>query len=276
MKRLLFPSLLGAVALLAPGRSLAQDKPVLNTAPIVIPPPAPVVKPVPPTPAPTPATPTDTPATPTPATQPDTAPSTNLPTPDTYSPSGLELPDRELKRKALQQHAEQYTKFFIYSGFGLSYSSNPYYDGGAFNVSVSPALGYRLNDRVSVGPGISYAYTNQSFGKGNPSLNLSNIGAKIFAQVRVIDQFFIHGEYEVTKAQLPLVDANNNYIIVNNQFMTGSRTVESPLAGVGYRSQISNRAAADIVILYNFNDSFNNSIYSNPVIRFNFLFNIGR
>ena len=43
MKRLLFPSLLGAVALLAPGRILAQDKPVLNTAPIVVPAPAPVL-----------------------------------------------------------------------------------------------------------------------------------------------------------------------------------------------------------------------------------------
>ncbi|RYE90074.1 MAG: hypothetical protein EOO37_03770 [Cytophagaceae bacterium] len=143
-------------------------------------------------------------------------------------------------------------------------------------MSVSPALGYRINDRIAVGPGISYAYTNQSFGKGNPSLSLNNIGVKVFAQVRVIDQFFVHGEYEVTKAQLPLVDANNNYVIINNQFATGSRTIESPLAGVGYRSQISNRAAADIVILYNFNDSFNNSIYRNPVIRFNFLLNIGR
>jgi len=51
--------------------------------------------------------------------------------------------------------------------------------------------------------------------------------------------------------------------------------VQTPLAGIGYRSQISNRAAADIVLLYNFQDNYN-SIYPNPVIRFNFLFNIGK
>lgn len=266
MKYPLFALLL-ALGLTA-GRAQAQDKPVLGAPPVVLPAPAPV-------PAPTaPEIPVYTTPAPTPAPGQYQPPVSNEPSPE--SPSGLELPGREVARKAAQQHAEQYTKFFIYSGFGLSYGSNYYSDGGVFNVSVSPALGYRINDRISVGPGISYAYTNQTFGKGNPTLNLNNIGVKGFAQIRVVDQFFIHGEYEVTKAQLPLVDANNNYIISNNQLLTGSRTVESPLAGVGYRSQIGRRAAADIVLLYNFNDTFNNSIYSNPVVRFNFLFNIGK
>jgi hypothetical protein len=64
----------------------------------------------------------------------------------------------------------------------------------------------------------------------------------------------------------------------NNGYLTGgkvTRSVQTPLLGAGYRSQISNRAAADIVLLYNFQDDYN-SIYPNPVIRFNFLFNIGR
>lgn len=276
MKRLLFPLLLGAVALLAPGRSFAQDKPVLNTAP-------PGTRPAPVQPAPAPVrVPIDTsnvaPTIPvyTPGTAPATQPTpAALPAPSSDSPSGLELPGREQERKAAQQHAEQYTKLFIYSGIGLGYSSNYYSDGGIFNFSISPAIGYRLNDRLAVGPGITYAYVNYSFGKNVPSLNLNNIGVKVFGQFQVYDQFFVHAEYEVTRAELPLVDQNNNYIVINNRIATGTRNVQSPLAGVGYRSQISNRAAADIVLLYNFQDGYN-SIYSNPVIRFNFLFNIGR
>jgi len=269
MNRLLFPFLLGAVALLAPGRSFAQNKPVLNTAP-------PGTTPVRRAPAADTANvaPTIPVYTPAPAAPQPTAPAA-LPQPSQDSPSGLELPGREQERKAAQQHAEQYTKLFIYSGFGLGYSSNYYSDGGIFNFSISPAIGYRLSDRLAVGPGLSYAYVNYSFGKGVPSLNLNNIGVKVFGQFRVIDQFFVHAEYEVTKAELPLVDQYNNYIIINNQIATGTRQVQSPLAGVGYRSQISNRAAADIVLLYNFQGGYN-SIYSNPVIRFNFLFNIGR
>jgi len=260
MKRLLFPSLLGAVALLAPGRILAQDKPVLNTAPIVVPAPVPVT----PAPVPVPVTPT-TPVTPTPA------PNTNLPAPDVYSPSGFELPEREQKRKALEQHAEQYTKMFVYSGIGLGYSS--YYGLSNFNFSISPALGYRVSDRFSIGPGISYSYNYYGASNGNgtsTSFNTSSFGVKGFAQLMVIDQFFVHAEYEVTRAEFLAVD--------NFGYLTGgkvSRSVQTPLLGAGYRSQISNRAAADIVLLYNFQDNYN-SIYPNPVIRFNFLFNIGR
>lgn len=266
MKRYLLPLLLVSAVVLPTFRAQAQDnKPVLNTAPPG-PPPAPVRTTPPPTPVPAATTPEPTTA---PLPEPTTAPDPN-------APSGLELPGREKERKAAQQHAEQNTKFFIYSGFGIGYSSNVYYDGGALNLSLSPALGYRINDRIAVGPGISYAYTNQTFGKGNPTLSLNNIGVKGFVQIQVIDQFFVHGEYEVTKAELPLVDINNNYIVSNNKILTGSRTVESPLAGVGYRSLISNRVAADILVLYNFNSTFNNSIYGNPVIRFNFLFNIGK
>lgn len=263
MKRYLLTLLLAGAAALPALRAQAQDKPVLNSAPAG-PPPVPP-RPVEPAPAPAP---------PRAPEQPTAAP---VPQPTPNSPSGLELPGREQARKATQQHADQFTKLFIYSGFGLGYSSNAYYDGGAFNVSVSPAIGYRLTDRIAVGPGITYAYTNQTFGSNNPSLSLHNIGVKAFAQVQVIDQFFVHAEYEVTKAELPRLDPNSNkYLVANNKFLTSSRTVESPLAGVGYRSTLGDRAAADILLLYNFNDSFNNSIYSNPVIRFNFLFNIGR
>jgi hypothetical protein len=269
MKRLLFPFLLGAVALLAPGRSFAQDKPVLNTAP-------PGTRPAPVQPAPAQA-PTDTsnvaPTIPvyTPGTQPATRPTpAALPAPSEQSPSGLELPGREQARKAAQQHAEQYTKLFVYSGIGLGYSS--YYGYSNFNFSISPAIGYRVTDRFSIGPGISYAYNHygQDYNNGpSTSVSTSSFGAKVFAQFMVIDNFFIHAEYESTRAQFLLVDQFNQYM------GTTTRTVQTPLAGVGYRSQISNRAAADIVLLYNFQDNYN-SIYPNPVIRFNFLFNIGR
>lgn len=271
MKRLLLPFLLGSVVLLAPGRVLAQGKPSLNTAP-------PGTMPTRPAPAPAPVT-TDTtnvaPTIPvyTPATRPtytppvQTTPAEVQPSP--YSPSGLELPGREQARKAAEQHAEQYTKLFVYSGIGLGYSS--FYGYSNFNFSISPAIGYRVTDRFSIGPGISYAYNHygQDYSNGpSSSISTSSFGAKVFAQLMVYNNFFIHAEYESTKAQFLAVDQYNQYV------GTVTRTVQTPLAGIGYRSQISNRAAADIVVLYNFQDNYN-SIYPNPVIRFNFLFNIG-
>lgn len=269
MKRVLFSLLLSAAAL-APALVRAQEKPSLNTAPPA--PVPPVVTPVP-TPAPTPdgaiiTAPADTVrGSYRPPAGYDRSTQGGLPAPSSDSPSGFELPGREQARKAAQQHAEMYSKLFIYTGAGLGYSSFNGY--GQFNVSVSPALGYRLSDRIAVGPGISYSYSNYSFGQGYKSVGTSNFGVKVFGQATVYKQFFIHAEYEVTNAQLLEVD--------NNGYLTGrtvQQRVETPLAGVGYRSQFSPRVAADIVVLYNFKDDFN-SLYPNPVIRFNFLFNIG-
>ena len=275
MKRYLLLLALGGAALLTPGRALAQEKPVLNTAPTV-----PTPTPVRPAPAPRPAPAADTsnvaPTIPvyTPGQAPapaPAAPANALPAPSSNSPSGFELPEREQKRQALQQHAEQYTKLFVYTGFGLGYSS--YYDVSQFSFSISPAIGYRVNDKFSIGPGISYAYNNYGFPttvNTTQHISASNFGVKLFAQYMVYKQFFVHAEYESTRAELLAVD--------NNGYLTGgtvARQVQTPLLGAGYRSQISNRAAADILLLYNFQDDYN-SIYPNPVVRFNFLFNIGR
>lgn len=270
MMRYLLLLALGGAALLAPGLALAQEKPALNTAPAV-PRPAPVA----PAPAPAadtsnvaPTIPVYTPAQVVPA---PAAPANALPAPSYGSPSGFDLPAREQKRQALQQHAEQYTKTFVYTGLGLGYSS--YYGVSQFSFSMSPAIGYRVNDKFSIGPGISYAYNNYGFPTSvntTQHISTSNFGIKLFAQYMVYRQFFLHAEYETTRAELLAVDNNGN--------LTGgtiARQVQTPLLGVGYRSQISNRAAADIVVLYNFQDDYN-SIYPNPVIRFNFLFNIGR
>lgn len=248
MKNQLF-ALLTTAALLTAGTALAQDKPTLNTAPPGSPPPQPV--------RPTPVEPT--PAVPAPV-EPAPAPQ---PTPS--SPSGLELPsDRDVKQAGGSSgHQEMMRKLFLYSGFGLGYSSNQYYS--QFNASISPALGYRVTDKFAIGPGISYTYNNYGFdGIGLPNISTSSIGVKAFAQYIIYQEFLAHAEYEVTRAEL-----------LNNDLAITRITASTPLLGVGYRSQLGERAAADILLLYNFNSGYN-SLYSNPVVRFNFLFNLSR
>lgn len=273
MKRYLLPLLLVGVAWLPAYRAQAQDKPVLNTAPPG-PPPAPP-RPVEPTPPPPPAPQPEPTAIPQPgpaATPQPTSPPVPQPTPD--SPSGLNFPRRDVPQtgSGTDQPAK---KKFIYSNFGLGFGA----DGGVsqFNISAAPALGFRLTEKFAVGPGISYAYSNFSVSDqyqpltaaGERSIATSSLGFKAFAQYIVYKEFFVHAEYEVTNAQLINQDITTGY------FFKRTRNVTTPLVGLGYRSYFNENAAVDFVGLYNLGSRVN-SLYPGLVLRFSFLFNIGR
>ncbi|MBC6990040.1 MULTISPECIES: hypothetical protein [Hymenobacter] len=276
MKRLFCLLVLGGSALwLAPTASAQTDttrttvKPQLNTAP-----------PGPPTPAPRPADqPAARPAVPVPAPPPVDQPLPSQTAPRSDSPSGLDFPvGAKLKAD------EPKSKYFLYTNFGLGYSSNPY-SGGQFSASLAPAIGYRLTDKFSFGPGISYAFNSVSFPSdyrtiGFPnSVQLNSLGIKGFAQYMFYREFFIHAEYEVTRAE-----SYNVYEVIPQQqyeVVKVKRTLNTPLLGLGYRQQFGQRAAGDITVLYNFNDGYDTagyplSPYGQPVIRFSFLFDIGR
>ncbi|MBF9238850.1 hypothetical protein I2I05_15715 [Hymenobacter sp. BT683] len=265
MKLPLLPLLLLAgVALLPAHSALAQEKPVLNTAPPG--PPATPPRPTEPTPATTPP--------PAAAPEPVAAPAAQ-PTPD--SPSGLDFPNRKAT-KAGGAEDKPPTKKFLYTNFGLGFASN---DGlNQFNVSAAPAIGFRITDKFAVGPGISYAYSSFSLSndakkagftlnsQGDNSIKSSSIGLKAFAQYIVYKEFFVHAEYEVTNAELIDFDPSNGYYKLK-------RTVTTPLAGVGYRSPMGQNAAFDIVALYNFDNTLY-ALYPGIVLRFSFLYNFGK
>ncbi|RIY13880.1 hypothetical protein D0T11_02015 [Hymenobacter rubripertinctus] len=229
-------------------------KPQLNTAPpgsAPVPTAPPVYQPAPTAPAPT---------TPPPDATPDpNVPASRAPY-DPSRPSGMDLP----QRPGVAAPPPPLRKYFLYTNLGLGFSG---YNGyNQFSASIAPAVGYRFSERFAAGPGISYAYNHYSFGNGGPSISTKSLGFKGFAQFIVYKEFFVHGEYEVTNAEVLGYDLLGNLGVYKN-------TVATPLAGVGYRNRFSDRAAADIVVLYNFNDGFND-IYGQPVIRFSFLFDL--
>ncbi|UOQ77141.1 hypothetical protein MUN84_22280 [Hymenobacter sp. 5516J-16] len=223
-------------------------KPQLNTAPPGTAP-APPRTTAPPVYQPTPTAPTE-------PVQPG-VPASNAPY-DPSRPSGLDLP----QRPGVAAPELPMRRYFLYSNLGLGFSS--LYGFSQFSASISPAIGYRVSKRFAIGPGLSYAYNSYS-ARGSQSIKTNSLGVKGFAQFIVLDQFFLHGEYEITKAETLDNSAFGYY--------KNKRTIGTPLAGAGYRQQIGERMAADIVVLYNFNDGYDD-IYGQPVIRFNFLFDL--
>lgn len=143
-------------------------------------------------------------------------------------------------------------RMFWGGSFGLQF-------GTFTNISLLPVLGYRATETFWLGVGGVYHY--RSF-RGN---RMHNYGGRAFAQQQVFNNFLIHGEYEQVSVEYPVYNSGTG------MYDFSRRYIGIPMAGLGYRQRIGERGAADILLLYNFNDS-NASPYSNPIIRAGFSF----
>jgi hypothetical protein len=121
-------------------------------------------------------------------------------------------------------------------GLGLGF----YNEGGYFNIS--PFVAYKLtsDDRLMIGPGITY---QRSWDSGYSS---SDYGGRIIARYLAFPKFFVHAEYEMMNMQV------YNYDPVTYKFLGTSRlTINSSLIGLGYRSQLGELSSFDLIVLYN-------------------------
>lgn len=183
----------------------------------------------------------------------------------TGPPAGTQQPRtqprviKQLPAPVEQQKIEDEEMSFkdrLYSGgsFGLQF-------GNYTNISLLPILGYRVNNKWNVGVGAVYHYIKSG------SISLNNYGGRAFTQLELFNLFegavLAHAETEILSSEYITVDYNGYY--------TGNRRriIALPLAGVGYRQRVSDRASFDILILYNFSEDEANP-YNNPVFRAGF------
>ncbi|RYD80211.1 MAG: hypothetical protein EOP53_08405 [Sphingobacteriales bacterium] len=127
-------------------------------------------------------------------------------------------------------------------------------------VDISPMVGYRATEKLTVGLGATYnyldfRYTDQYGTKYRESYNI--YGGRLYGQYVIYNGLFAHAEYE----GLNVPDRRTNY--TERAWMT------SPLIGGGYRSQIGKRSYINITALYHLKFAQNQDIfplYGSPLI----------
>ncbi len=153
-------------------------------------------------------------------------------------------------------------RYFFGGNFGLQF-------GSITNIEVSPIAGYRLFPWFSVAAGPKY----QLYGKNYAGFNKFSThiyGGRTFARIMVIgdlDKFiplgfhgglFAHAEYEALSLERQYFDDSGS---------EGRFWLKSVLVGGGISQPLSERASANIMLLWNLNETAN-TLYNNPIIRF--------
>ena len=151
-------------------------------------------------------------------------------------------------------------------------------------IEASPIVGYRVSDNFLPGIGLTYQFTKFN----DYYINLENgetldqkvniLGGRIFGRFYfndlldgILGGLFLQGEFEyLTFTRHYRIDPSGKYTdrYYARRYSKGNETVHVPglLIGGGLKQSIGGRAFADILILYNLNQT-KDTPYSNPVIR---------
>ncbi len=127
-------------------------------------------------------------------------------------------------------------------GFNLNFGN-----GGGANtmiLGISPMVGYKINDIISVGPRVSFDYYEIFIDGSNPRYAFWGIGP--FARGKFSEAIFAHVEYQIQGVS-GLNDASDLFqATVDNR--------ENFFLGAGYQSSGGGLLGYEIMALYNFLD----------------------
>ena len=155
------------------------------------------------------------------------------------------------KEKSKSKSFDWQEKVWFGGGLGLSFSSAYLSNdapGQVFNISLSPMAGYKIKSFWSVGPRISYSYTNARFDNGEIlKLSIHDVGAGLFTRLKFFKLFFVHGEYESAWTR-----ELTGYLTSNNKLETIGVRKDHIYGGLGYNSSGDSDFGYEIYVLYDF------------------------
>jgi hypothetical protein len=171
----------------------------------------------------------------------------------------------EGKKKPVKEKPKFSERLVFGGDIGLSVGTYTY-------INISPAIGYRVTDRLTMGLGPIYVYENYK----NYNLESSMYGGKVITSFTVLRGTDINPNFQIGNLILHMENEVLNLkplgIDLYGQMVYGSRLwIDNFLIGGGLSQSISSKFNVSILILW---DVTNNmySPYSNPIFRIGFGF----
>lgn len=157
-------------------------------------------------------------------------------------------------------------------GFNLGFSGNNAFS--LFNIGISPMVGYKVLDNVSLGPRASLNYTHiKGTGTDNQIKKTQNLdyGIGAFGRFKVLQNFFAQVEFEFESRVNIFVDGFSRFQLdANDEILKQRENRENFYIGAGYNS--GGIFAYEIMILYN--TSVPDDSFESPFdYRFGFTYN---
>jgi len=141
-------------------------------------------------------------------------------------------------------------------------------------IEVSPLAGYRITPRWSAGFGLDYEYYKSSgryIGYIPVSAYSTSIyGGNLFTNFVFLKNFPTDGISLMAQTEYEALSLEKRYFQDYNA--TGRFILNSFFVGGGIRQRLGRRSSLNLLVLWNLNETQYSPYYSNPVLKFNFIF----
>lgn len=171
------------------------------------------------------------------------------------------MAQRKKKKSATDEYFDESGGFKHRLWYGGSLILN--FSGDAFNIGITPMVGYKIFEQLSVGPRFKIDYYWQRFqnvGGGNIDFKSTTFGFGAFTRAKFLGNFFGHVEYEYENREIP--DDSNGGIRADpndpDEILTIRDDRTNFYLGAGYTS--GGQFAYEILLLYNLNHPDNSNL----------------
>lgn len=142
--------------------------------------------------------------------------------------------------------------------FTLNFFSVP--GGNAFNAGISPMVGYKITDQLSVGPRLELLYRGERYNVGvgdDLKFNSTNYGIGAFSRFKILEMYFIHAEYQALSNEIGVI-TNGGILVEDDEIVTTRDWQDNFFIGGGYGAT-GGGVGFQVSILWNLLEEFSSN-----------------
>ncbi len=168
---------------------------------------------------------------------------------------------KKKKKKKKKETSKEASTFHLADHLWYGGGGTLNFNGGNnfnyFVFGLSPMVGYKIIEPVSVGPRFSFSYNyikGQAIdGKFYRSQPLS-YSMGLFTRFKFLRSFFLHGEFEYESREVFFIDPLGYLVIdpVEQKILTERISRENAYVGAGYNNGSPGGWGYEVLVLYNF------------------------
>ena len=122
----------------------------------------------------------------------------------------------------------------LWFGTGGTLGFSGFNGQNVFQIGLSPMVGYKIIDRVSLGPRVGVIYATQRAIAGNQVIRFNSWDFEygVFGRVKILPILFFHSEYSIENRAIP----TGRLVQGTNRLESTRESIDHAYVGLGYQS----------------------------------------